>query len=710
MLVVTLTLVITMAMAYLFYSSRGMAERYAPLVNAAKEIKLAATGAHLWFEEIIAGDPYIEIERVWALLQQAEWYTLALLNRGEDHKSKYDPPADPLLRAQVEETLERLKAFSAIASERWQTRSDAGIGSESEQRFDQLFELLLRSIDQIEDLLLHSMEAQLRQLYIVQLLLIGVVATLGLFVAALLQRQLQRRQEDLAQLRNRERLLDASDMRFRTLFEKSNDAIFLVDRESGRYQDANQAASRLTGRSIDELKQLCTRDLLQESAQADERLDLIMQTDHARSMGEVIYLQPDNTERLAYLSVIPLDQKHVISIARDITEERETERQLRRSQKMDAIGQLTGGIAHDFNNILGIILGNIDLLERYSEVATHGAKQIDTIRRSALRAANLTRQMLGFARQQAAQVSVTDINQAIQEMESLVTRSVTPLVEVEQRLQKGLWLTEIDVNDFKDTLLNLVLNARDAMPAGGKLTITTSNVRPGRGELGQIAGAPSGEYILLSVADSGSGMAPDLQERIFEPFFTTKELGKGTGLGLSMVFGFVNRSGGDINVASEMGGGTEIKLYLPRSTQQQLVPVAEATQPQELPRGEETILVVDDEPALLNVTRGMLEALGYQVLTSSDCQQALTLLAQENAIDLLFSDIVMPGGMNGYQLAAAATAQRPELKVLLTSGYTEHRPVDQNPNRTHNKLLPKPYSRMELAYGIRNALAGAIQR
>lgn len=244
----------------------------------------------------------------------------------------------------------------------------------------------------------------------------------------------------------------------------------------------------------------------------------------------------------------------------------------------------------------------------------------------------------------------------------------------------------------------------------GRLTIATSNVRPVRGELRQIAGAPGGEYILLSVADSGSGMAPDLQERIFEPFFTTKELGKGTGLGLSMVFGFVNRSGGDINVASEMGGGTEIKLYLPRSTQQQLVPVAEATQPQELPRGEETILVVDDEPALLNVTRGMLEALGYQVLTSSDCQQALTLLAQENAIDLLFSDIVMPGGMNGYQLAAAATAQRPELKVLLTSGYTEHRPVDQNPNRTHNKLLPKPYSRMELAYGIRNALAGAIQR
>ncbi|MEN8168843.1 MAG: bacteriohemerythrin, partial [Pseudomonadota bacterium] len=375
-------------------------------------------------------------------------------------------------------------------------------------------------------------------------------------------------------------------------------------------------------------------------------------------------------------------------------------------QKMDAIGQLTGGIAHDFNNILAVILGNLELLKLQISPDDKAGKRVESIQKAAGRAASLTKQLLNFSRHQATQVARTDINRLIEEMDSLLTRSLTPEVEVECQFSKGLWLTEIDPGDFEDALLNLSINARDAMAGHGHLTIETRNTTLDAAYCSQNAGAIPGEYIELSVSDSGEGIPTKQQERIFEPFYTTKEQGMGTGLGLAMVYGFVKRSGGLIKVYSEPGVGTTFRLYLPRAEgdgqsdslgqngEQNLI----------LPRGIETLLVVDDEAGLLELAKESLEALGYRVLTADDGQQALKQLAEDPTIDFLFSDVVMPGGINGYELAEQATASRPDLKVLLTSGYTEKAVARNGQARFEANLLSKPYTQAELAQRVRAQL------
>ncbi|MCP3671906.1 MAG: bacteriohemerythrin [Gammaproteobacteria bacterium] len=387
----------------------------------------------------------------------------------------------------------------------------------------------------------------------------------------------------------------------------------------------------------------------------------------------------------------------------DITRRKQTEQALRRAQKMDAIGQLTGGIAHDFNNILGIIQGNLDLLKNQIKDDEKASKRVDTIRKSAQRAADLTKQLLGFSRRRAVEVSITNINQMIGELESLMARSVTPEVEVEYYLADDLWPTEIDPGDFEDALLNLVINARDAMPGGGKLILETSNCTLDAVYCAQNPGIKPGEYVQLMVSDSGDGIPNEQQEQIFEPFYTTKKPGKGTGLGLAMVYGFVQRSGGHIRVYSEPGIGSTFRLYLPQA-KGQAQPTKTAPKPQEiLPRGREVILAVDDERELLELAKTSLEVLGYQVVTANNGQQALEQLANKPDIDLLFSDVVMQGGMNGYELAEQATAKHPGLKILLTSGYTGKALSSDDPAQ-YNNMLSKPYSQSELAQQLRTLL------
>ncbi|MCW8827209.1 MAG: ATP-binding protein, partial [Gammaproteobacteria bacterium] len=394
----------------------------------------------------------------------------------------------------------------------------------------------------------------------------------------------------------------------------------------------------------------------------------------------------------------------VLGLGRNITERRQTEEELRRAQKMEAIGQLTGGIAHDFNNLLGIILGNLELLERQIPKNHASLKRLEGIKKSTHRAAKLTKQLLSFSRLQAAHLSITDINQVIEGMESLIIRSVTPEVEVEYNFDHFLWLTEIDPGDFEDSLLNLIINARDAMPNGGHLTIETRNTTLDNIYCAQHPGIAPGEYVELSISDSGEGIAAEDQAKIFDPFYTTKPQGKGTGLGLSMVFGFINRSKGHIKVYSEGGRGTTFRLYLPRSEGDEIGDIKESEDRDSLPTGDETILVVDDEPGLLEIARESLEAMGYQTLAAHNGLQALELLAAHPDIDLIFSDVVMPGGINGYELAEQALENRPELKVLLTSGYTGKALAYNGQARFNASLLSKPYSQSELAKRIREIL------
>ena len=388
----------------------------------------------------------------------------------------------------------------------------------------------------------------------------------------------------------------------------------------------------------------------------------------------------------------------------DITDHKQTEQALRRAQKMDAIGQLTGGIAHDFNNILGIILGNLDLLEHYVAGEKRSLRRVEIIRKSAQRAADLTRKLLGFSRQQSGETIVTNINQLMLGMQSLIARSVTPQVEVECLFAQDLWLTRIDPGDFEDALLNLVINAHDAMPDGGHLILRTRNCLADSEFRLQHPEIAPGEYIQLSVRDNGRGIPPEQHERIFEPFFTTKALGKGTGLGLAMVFGFVKRSAGYIKVVSEPDRGTTFQIFLPRAaeTEDAQTPTGAGIDVPE--RGDETILLVDDERDLLELAHESLQSLGYRMIIANDGHQALQLLTAEPAIDLLCSDVVMPGGINGYQLAERAMAMRPNLKLLLVSGYNENIDMQRNHALPGTHLLSKPYTRLELARRVRKLL------
>ncbi|MBT3204818.1 MAG: bacteriohemerythrin [Gammaproteobacteria bacterium] len=381
---------------------------------------------------------------------------------------------------------------------------------------------------------------------------------------------------------------------------------------------------------------------------------------------------------------------------------------LRRTQKMDAIGQLAGGIAHDFNNILGIILGNINFLKHEVGNNEKALKRINAVDKATKRAARLTRELLGFSREQAIDTVNSNINSVIKEMDSLIIRSITPEVEVDKYFAKDLWLTEINLGDFQDALINLILNARDAMPDGGQLTLETKNSILDANYCKQNHGLTPGEYIQLSVSDTGNGISTDKQEKIFEPFYTTKPEGKGTGLGLAMVFSFVNRSHGHIKVYSEPGIGTTIRLYLPRNQGEEPETEVTVLQTDPLPGGNETILAVDDEEALLEIARESLESLGYSVITATDGKNALKQLLKYPSISLLFSDVVMPGGINGFELAEQASAHRPDLSILLTSGFTKKAVAHNGQARFTSNLLSKPYSQSELAQRVRTVLGDSI--
>jgi len=429
-----------------------------------------------------------------------------------------------------------------------------------------------------------------------------------------------------------------------------------------------------------------------------------------RAYDEVFrIIPPDGVEKSirATGSLIRNEKGDIVwaaGISRDISESVKTEQTLRRSQKMDAIGRLTGGIAHDFNNILGIILGNLNLLGHEIEPDTKAHKRVITITKSAQRAAVLTRQLLRFSRSQAEQVVATNLNRIIKNMDSLITRSITPQVEIKVVFTDDLWLTAIDSGDFEDALLNLIINARDAMPDGGQLTIETHNRHLDVHYNEQHPEIIPGDYVQLLVSDSGDGIPAKQQEHIFEPFYTTKPQGKGTGLGLAMVFGFIKRSGGHIKVSSRTGIGTTFRIYLPRVLGDDQ-PIQETTeQEKQSPRGNEKLLVVDDEIGLLDLAQESLKSLGYEVLTADNGQKGLEILAREPDIALVFSDVVMPGGINGYELAQHAITHYPGIKVLLTSGYTDETSIKKEQEKFTNYLLSKPYSQTNLALRIRSML------
>jgi PAS domain S-box-containing protein len=401
-------------------------------------------------------------------------------------------------------------------------------------------------------------------------------------------------------------------------------------------------------------------------------------------------------------------------ITRDLTERRQAQLQLEQSreqlfqaQKMEAVGQLTGGLAHDFNNLLAGISGSLDLLS--ARIAQGRYKDLERFvavaQGAATRAAALTHRLLAFSRRQALDPCLTDVNHLIAGMEELVRRTVGPAVELRMDTADGLWSTWIDGNQLENALLNLCINARDAMPDGGRLTVTTANCQLDR-QTAQLRDLPAGRYVVLSVSDTGTGMTPDVMAKAFEPFYTTKPEGQGTGLGLSMVYGFVRQSGGQVRISSRPGQGTSICLYLPFHPGQADASETPADHGKPPPNGAgRTVLVVDDEPTVRLLVTEVLHDLGYTILEAGDSEGGLRLLQSDVSIDLLVTDVGLPGGMNGRQMADAARSVRPGLRVLFITGYAPNDDISRIQMEPGMHVLSKPFALEALTTQIASILS-----
>lgn len=522
---------------------------------------------------------------------------------------------------------------------------------------------------------------------------------------------------DITRQKNIEAALQESEERYRLAATTSSDAIWDRTVADGKTYISDRLGEML-GYDLGELPS--EAETLRSLLHPDER-DEIIRHFEAFLAGDQAYLtreyrlrKKDGGYRLFSVKtqLVRSDKgevERITGILRDITDERSHEQQLHHAQKMQAVGELGGGIAHDFNNILSIVLGNLELLKSNCRDDSKALNRIDTALRGVSRGAALTESLLRFSRVEPKKKIRTSANQCIIELQDMIEKSVTVGVNVTNKLADDLWAAEFDPGEFGDVIVNLALNARDAMPDGGILTFETENKVLDEDYAKLNPGSSAGEFVMVSVCDTGMGMTNDVKERIFEPFFSTKERGKGTGLGLSMTYGFVEQSGGHIKVYSEPGRGTTFRLYLPRAIGVGESAVWGKLEAKNLPQGTETVLVVDDEADLASVAVSHLEGLGYRTLIAHEGARALEIIRGPQGIDLLFSDVVMPNGVDGFQLAENAKKIRPDIKILLTSGFAADWSQQELGDSTFRAelvgdLLRKPYSKAELAKRIRARL------
>jgi PAS domain S-box-containing protein len=475
------------------------------------------------------------------------------------------------------------------------------------------------------------------------------------------------------------------------------------------YEAANPAVLRLYDRTREQVVGHSTEEVLGRTKAVEVNRHL---AECLRTTGSYRYERTQNGSIVeAICSAVPTEKgelPRLVVTARDVTDSRRLEERLRQSQKMEAVGQLTGGIAHDFNNLLTGIAGGLELLQaRMAQGRINDLERYITAAQGASkRAAALTHRLLAFSRRQTLDPKPTNVNRLVVGMEDLIRRSVGPEVTVEVVAAGGLWTTLVDPNQLENALLNLCINARDAMPDGGRLTIETSNKWLDK-RAARERELPPGQYVSLCVSDTGTGMTPEVTRRAFDPFFTTKPIGMGTGLGLSMVYGFIQQSGGQARIYSEPDQGAMVCLYLPRH----LAEAQSADEPAELagaPRAEqgETVLVVDDEPTVRMLVTEVLEDLDYTAIEAVDGATGLQVLQSNARIDLLVTDVGLPGGMNGRQVADAGRTVRPDLKVLFITGYAENAVLSHGHLDPGMHVLTKPFAMEVLASRIRDLIAG----
>jgi PAS domain S-box-containing protein len=504
---------------------------------------------------------------------------------------------------------------------------------------------------------------------------------------------------DMTERRLAQQALAESERRFRLLVESVVDyALFTLDL-AGNIRSWNPGAERLKGYVADEIiGRHFSIFYTEEARAAGEPAAVLAKASSAGGFeGEGWRLRKDGSRFWANVVIDPIrDEKGELigftKITRDITERRSLEQakeQLHQAQKMETVGQLTGGVAHDFNNLLTAVSGSHALL-RPMIADPRAQRLLDTAERAVARGAKLTQQLLAFSRQHRLRPEKANANELIAASEGLLRHATGELAELTLDLEPGLWLSNIDQTQFQSALLNLIVNARDASEeTGGQITIETRNVELDQARAKALGEICAGHYVMIAVSDRGKGMTAETKARAIEPFFTTKDPGRGSGLGLSQVYGFARQSNGQIEIDSTVGSGTTVRLFLPTHPEQDAAINGSA----ETVRRAGTVLITEDDPDVLAIAVETLRALGYEVYSAANASEALTILQRGTPVDVLFSDIVMPGGMNGVELAREARRLRPGISVLLASGYS--RPGIQPEEGTN--FIPKPYQMPELA-------------
>ena len=513
---------------------------------------------------------------------------------------------------------------------------------------------------------------------------------------------------DVTERKRADEALKESEARFRHVVEQAADGIFVHDVE-GKIIDGNQRLCGILGYTLDEFLNLSVSDLSQELP--PEGFDAIRQEILAGGpiTRQDVYRRKGGSTVAMEVRVSVFDwggRQLLLVLARDISERKRMEQQLLQAQKMEAVGQLTGGMAHDFNNLLTVILGNLEWLGERLDGDEDLQFIVDSAADSARRGAELTQRLLAFSRKQPLQPKIINLHDTLHDMHPLIARTLGEGISIEIKVAAGLLRTKADPSQLENAVLNLAINARDAMAGNGNLTTALSNAWISEEDAASHAGLVPGTYVVLAVSDTGTGMPPDVVARAFEPFFTTKETGRGSGLGLSMIYGFVKQSGGYVEIDSAIGRGTTVSLYLPAV--EGVEPDSEADNGAgvlaDLPVGSETVLIVEDDAKVRDFIVQTLSRLGYRTFEASSGPTALSVLEQTSGIELLFTDIVMPGGMNGFELAATAAERYPRIRVLFMSGYSFDEKARDGMLEKGFDLIAKPFTRHDVARKIRAVL------
>jgi PAS domain S-box-containing protein len=519
---------------------------------------------------------------------------------------------------------------------------------------------------------------------------------------------------EVAERRRAEGRLQSTSAFLDAVIENVPAMIFVKDADTSRFVLLNRFGEDLLGYDRRDVVGKTDYDIFPK-----EQADRFVARDRDVQISQKALVTPEESittrlrgvRQLRTTEVAVADQsgamRYLVGFAEDISERREIEQQLRHALKMDAVGQLTGGVAHDFNNLLGIIIGNLDLVLD----GVKGDRNLKEIAQAALdgalRGAEVTQRLLAFSRRQPLQPLRVNLNDRLLQIVPMLRRTLGDPISIQLHTAPDLWSVLVDSSQTDTAILNLAVNSRDAMPQGGTLTIETANTHLDSGYAARHLELRPGDYVLLSVTDSGAGIPPEVLERVFEPFFTTKGTGKGTGLGLSMVYGFVKQSSGHIKIDSEVGRGTTVRIYLPRAAAAGAEESDRDQRPRSVPAGGELILLVEDNEGMRAVTAKQLSGLGYRVLEADSGGAALQVLDGNPEIALLFTDIMMPGGMTGYDLAREARLKRPQLPILLTTGYAAGAAVTEPQKMEKLQLLMKPYRMSDLEERLRQVLDAA---